>query len=198
MGDKFYAGVGSRQTPADVCLLMNRIAKRLAEEGHTLRSGHAQGADLAFEYGADEAKCLDRCRKEIWLPCDGFNGAPYVENTSGWSHVVVSDDHYYREKARHFHPAWEKLSPFAKKLMIRNVGQILGRETRHLGSVDDPDPEISYSRAPKSAFVICWTRGGQATGGTGQAIRVAKAYDVPVLNLWQRDVRQRAEAWLAS
>ena len=31
--------------------------------------------------------------------------------------------------------------------------------------------------------LICWTPGGQKAGGTGQGIRIALAYDVPVYNL---------------
>jgi SpoU rRNA methylase family enzyme len=33
-------------------------------------------------------------------------------------------------------------------------------------------------------LVICWTKDGAATGGTGQAIRMANHYGVPVLNLF--------------
>jgi hypothetical protein len=36
-------------------------------------------------------------------------------------------------------------------------------------------------------FVICWTSNGKDSGGTGQAIRIAKAFDIPVFNLYNKE-----------
>jgi hypothetical protein len=33
-------------------------------------------------------------------------------------------------------------------------------------------------------MVVCWTPRGEATGGTGQAIRMARHYGIPVYNLY--------------
>lgn len=41
---------------------------------------------------------------------------------------------------------------------------------------------IAAAHHPK--FVVCWTADGKASGGTGQALRVASAYDVPIFNLF--------------
>jgi hypothetical protein len=35
----------------------------------------------------------------------------------------------------------------------------------------------------KTDFVICWTPGGKMVGGTGQALRMAAYYGIPVFNL---------------
>jgi hypothetical protein len=43
--------------------------------------------------------------------------------------------------------------------------------------------------ASPSRFVIAWTEDGEAVGGTGQAIRIARAHDIPVLNLHDRALR---------
>lgn len=67
----------------------------------------------------------------------------------------------------HFHPRPDRLSIDGWQYMCRNAMQILGREGNDL--VD---------------FVLCWTEDGKASGGTGQAIRIAQAYDVPVYNLY--------------
>ena len=42
---------------------------------------------------------------------------------------------------------------------------------------DDLDQPVS--------FVVCWTPGGEVTGGTGQALRIAAdpQYNIPVFNL---------------
>ncbi len=80
-------------------------------------------------------------------------------------------DQAYEIAAQH-HPAWGGLPPYVKKLHARNVQQILGQ------NLELP-----------SKFVICWTPDGaetkttKETGGTGQAIRVANTYNVPVYNL---------------
>ena len=47
-----YAGVGSRSTPDDIQQEMDVIARMLAVVGARLRSGGADGADRAFQFGA--------------------------------------------------------------------------------------------------------------------------------------------------
>ena len=70
------------------------------------------------------------------------------------------------EKASHYHPAWHKCSPGAKSLHTRNIPQVVGLE------LDRP-----------ADLVVAWTVDGKATGGTGQAIRMAQDIGVPVANL---------------
>ena len=154
----FYAGIGSRQTPADIMAFMTEIARYLERKGLILRSGGADGSDSAFEKGVQNPKY-----KEIYLPWKGFNDR-------------ISPFHSYLPKheeiARRFHPAWERLSRGAKAMMIRNTAQMFG--------MDFTTP---------SAFVICWTPGGQITGGTGQALRIAIEYHIPIYNLFDKEVQ---------
>lgn len=98
----FYTGVGSRKTPADVIQLMHRIAAKAALSGYTLRSGGAEGADLAFERGCDSIKG----NKEI-----------YYANQATQTAMDI---------AARFHPAWNRCSDYAKKLHGRNAFQVLG------------------------------------------------------------------------
>ena len=99
---------------------------------------------------------------EIFVPIDGFNGY-FV-----WTNHRVTD--YIPESAykmaEKFHPTYNKLKPFTKKLMARNSMQIFGPD------MNDP-----------VEFVICYTHDGKASGGTGQAIRIAEHYDIKVYNL---------------
>jgi hypothetical protein len=76
-----YAGIGSRETPADVMALMGRVAARLEVLGWTLRSGAAQGADQAFEAGVSS-------KKEIFLPWKGF--IRFARKTSAFRPVMNS------------------------------------------------------------------------------------------------------------
>ena len=155
---KPYAGIGSRETPLDVLSLMTDIAIELANYGFTLRSGGADGADSAFEIGAGDGRLV----KEIYLPWAGFNGSR--------SHLYLWPTPDLQAEAetiaaRH-HPAWERCSQGARKMHTRNVAQVLGE----------------YLNQP-ALCVICWTPNGSGTGGTGQALRIAKTYGVPIFDL---------------
>ena len=97
----YYAGIGSRETPLDICDYMTATAERLAKLDFVLRSGGARGADKAFEAGAGKAKAILR-------PEDATTSA-------------------IREAAR-FHPAWKKCSPLAQRYHGRNVMIILGED----------------------------------------------------------------------
>lgn len=109
----YYAGIGSRETPADVCKKMQELAMFLARKKFVLRSGHADGADKAFESGIFNAAL-----KEIWIPWPGFNGS----NSRNFPATNAFDI------AKEFHPKWGELSQGARKLHARNVHQILGKD----------------------------------------------------------------------
>ena len=53
---KYFAGIGSRETPQDILKLMTKSAYRLEQLGYVLRSGGARGADKAFELGVMNLK----------------------------------------------------------------------------------------------------------------------------------------------
>ena len=107
---KAYAGIGARICPDAVCSRFNKLGKWLEDKGYTLRSGGAEGADLAFE---KEVK-----NKEIYLPWKGFNNSP--------SPLFSIPDRAY-ELAEKYHPRWHSLSPPAEKFMARNCQQVLGQ-----------------------------------------------------------------------
>lgn len=167
----YYAGIGSRETPEKIMGEMHELGKLFARRGYTLRSGGADGADLAFEFGCDEGKG----EKEIFLPWKLFN-----KNCSPL--FVVPDEAYTISQP--YHPTWFGLKPAVKKLMARNAQQVLGK------NLDTP-----------SAFVVCWTPDGctshntrtRKTGGTGQAISIASERGVPVINLHSDDAIDRIE-----
>jgi hypothetical protein len=50
--------------------------------------------------------------------------------------------------------------------MARNSFQVLGED------LETP-----------ATCVICWTPGGKGDGGTGQALRIARHYDVPIIDI---------------
>jgi hypothetical protein len=148
----YYAGIGSRETPIQILKLFENIGKFLAKKGFTLRSGSAEGADSAFEYGCTQIDGL----KEIYLPWKNFRGSN--------SELIVKDIKAF-EIAEKFHPYWHNLKDAAKRLQARNSHQVLGQD------LNTP-----------SNFIICWTKNGKGSGGTGQALRIAKHYNIPVFD----------------
>jgi hypothetical protein len=153
-----YSGIGSRETPSDVMGMMTKIARQL-QDLLILRSGHAPGADTAFEQG------ITNGNMEIYIPWKGFGGST--------SNLYESLPLAY-EIASQYHPTWKTLRDPVKRLMSRNVHQVLGP------NLDSP-----------AKFVLCWTPDGaeshktrsQKTGGTGQAISIASENNVPVINM---------------
>lgn len=161
-----YTGIGSRETPYEITKVMFTIAHELATHDWTLRSGHAEGADQAFERGAKQAKGA----MEIYLPWDGFEGARanHGKNTTQ-EYWVPSELPMYEEAeqiAAMFHPRWDLCKQGARKLHTRNVYQVVGR-----------------SLEEKSDLVICWTKDGKGGGGTGQALRIAEYLEIPIFDL---------------
>lgn len=152
-----YAGIGSRKTPDFVLHQMVDVAQQLSARW-TLRSGHADGADMAFETGA----ITGNGKMEIFVPWFGFNGAP----TDHPDYIRPRATQELAEFSMQFHPNWGALSDAAKLLMMRNACQILGL------TGDSPVD-----------MVICWTQGGRQGGGTGQALRIAEHYNIPIFDL---------------
>lgn len=108
---KYYAGIGSRETPIDIQKEMGEIAKALAKLEYILRSGGAEGADSSFDLKTNPAR--------IYLPWNGFNGL-YADNIR---YIIPPINLEY---VNTYHDDGESLSEAAKKLMSRNTYQVLG------------------------------------------------------------------------
>lgn len=93
--------------------------------------------------------------KEIYLPWRGFNDStsPLEWTKAGW------------DLASTIHPNWEGLKLGGRLMMARNSHQILGLE------LDSP-----------CDFVCCWTPQVVPTGGTAQALRLAKKNGIKIFN----------------
>lgn len=98
---------------------------------------------------------------EIYLPDSGRR------QTAG----IVATSELHRRLVEKFHPAPRALGEVAFELMARNGCQVFGADFA----------------VPISAL-CCWTPAGRGGGGTGQAIRLAKAAGIPVLDLGRPDM----------
>lgn len=132
---KVYAGIGSRRTPKNIMIDMTKLAADLENRDWFLRSGGAEGADWAFEKGVEHDDNMDIIKA---------------------SHCTKAA----MEIASKFHPAWDKCSDYAKRLLGRNVMIILGRDLQ----------------SPVK-FVAYWTD-QTARGGTVHALKVAEHFKI--------------------
>jgi len=116
---------------------------------------YSGGAD-----GADTAFETGAAQKLIFLPWNGFNN----RKETGTDYIVPR---YNAKLVKQFHPKSSALSESGWKFMSRNSYQVLGPDLK--SPVD---------------FVLCWTKDGKASGGTGQALRIAKAHGIPIFNFY--------------
>lgn len=169
-----FAGVGSRETPEDIGLVMCAIGRKLTDAGWVLSSGGAEGADMAFESGVR----VGEKGKRILLPYSGFNG-----NKSTLTNIKPEA----LEIAERVHPAWHNCKDdFARKAHARNAHQVLGL------SLNDP-----------VQMTICWTKDGAVdaasahnAGGTRTAIVISAEHGVPVFNLRNDEVLWAFKRWV--
>jgi len=165
--EKFFTGIGSRETPQEALRVLHRLSAYLVKKGFKLRSGHAYGADRACEEGADGSAV-------IYLPWKGFGQKPYKEDPGArvvglW--VVppllrLPKDYLNVIKwvCEERGSSYDDMSQGIQKLLYRNVCQVLGH-----------GPEFHPSEV-----VICYH---EDTGGTMYAVDIAILYNVPVLNV---------------
>lgn len=165
-----YTGIGSRETPKEIMILMEKVSKCLATQGLTLRSGGAPGADSAFEKGCDSVEG----KKEIYLPWKGFNKNP---SDLYRPHALAF------EAAMGVHPRWGKCSPAARCLHARNVHQVLGK---------------SIATPVLPSFVLLWAepctktptnQQNKVKGGSATAVTLAQNFNIPVFNLFEKNIR---------
>lgn len=153
-----FTGIGSRLITLEEKNKIEEISKVFSSLNFTLRSGGAEGSDLAFESSFISSK------KEIYIPWKGFNNSTsnlYPENVEHWDEA--------EQIASKAHPRWNYLKSSIKKLHTRNVYQVLGAD------LNSPSDFIIYCADENEQ--------GEVMGGTGQAIRVSNLYDIPKINV---------------
>ncbi|MNC03760.1 hypothetical protein D3C75_511840 [compost metagenome] len=178
-----YAGIGSRDTPNDIGLLMTAIAAEMELIGWTLRSGGATGADTFFENGVTNPK-----NKEIYIHKEYAHGKRHNPNLGIYNAQRFPDYANAVAIAAKVHPMWHRCNTSAQQLHARNVYQVLG-------------PQFLEPSVIKSKLVVCWAIPdihGVPEGGTRTAWMVAKLHEIPRYNLAVREDRERITQWLES
>lgn len=168
----YYTGVGSRNTPVWCRLAMEDIATSLAGKGYSLRSGSAQGADSAFEIGADNACGAG----DIYIPWSGFGtGRP----TMFKDYHVLTNKQF--EVARDLYietgiiPHFNEMKQASQKLHARNYLQVVG----HGVTVNPSKVCLYYAEGD-------WIT-GEPEGGTRSAVMLSRHFGVPIYNLMNQE-----------
>jgi hypothetical protein len=142
---------------------MVELGRMMAEDDWTLRSGHADGCDMAFEQGCDQVGG----KKEIYLPKKGFNGSDLPFKPLGPEYYDLAGRYYNIKQGQPPYPTaadnevWMGRPEWSQKFHARNTQQIFGEL---LDSVTDT--------------VVCYTPGGKWKGGTAMALRLIEEYRV--------------------
>ena len=189
-----YTGVGSRETPPDVLILMRRIGYVMAMKGISLRTGEADGADHAFYKGVIDANDIHgvKFKNEVFV-AGGPKEYHYVNdivNIFSSDLMSTAPIQGFRETAVRIRGSWDNLSYFGAMCHIRSVAQVLG--------VDGNSP---------SRGMICWakpvnpskmtdTQIQYVEGVTNTAYCTAILHNIPVYNLHELEHRVYFEDWV--
>ena len=150
-------GTGSQ--PIGPLRLMIHLGKLITEVGSVVQSGHADGADLAFEFGANLG---DPRNMVVCLPWRSYNSqySPGEAQVFVIGELLDSHQAYYMAEAEKYHPAWKHLKQPVRLLMARNM-MIANEASCGL-------TYLNHSR--------------QGGGGSGHAYRALTARGVPVVD----------------
>ena len=147
-----YAGIGNRDIEKVIQNKCSAIAAELAMDGWLLRSGAAVGSDKAFMDGCDSVIGT----KEIYTA---------KIDIPDWAFDLVWE----------FHPAPDRLSNHAERLMARNGMILFGAD----------------GKTPVD-LVICYAS-SEFRGGTAYGLRLAKDRGIDYINLAKKDGWDRAK-----
>lgn len=178
----YYAGIGSRDTPEDIGLIMTELARELEKAGYILRSGAARGADTFFERGVEDAR-----NKEIYIHKEVLRDGRRHNKSKGYYSAQRYKNYIEAlSMASLVHPKWGKCDVTAMEMHARNVYQVLGP---------------SLTSETHSSFLVCWAIPdihGVPEGGTRTAWKIAEQNNIPRFNLARQDDKKRILDWLES
>lgn len=185
---RYWTGVGSRKTPADILEIMTRIGRKLTDIGWVLRSGDAPGADSAFYAGCLLSEQFENFKPVVYLAGSPIRGRYHNPRMGFYDATRYETWGDARVIALRLRGSWdgiggEEISEWAKGMHTRNVMQVLG------------DSLIEPSR-----FLICWAppvgKRGYVKGGTATAVKLALEAGIDVINLATDEGYNRAMAFL--
>lgn len=186
--------IGTREPTDKELTVLATVGSFLCEQGYICRSGGAPGSDQAWE------ACFPTSQQEIYLPWNGFcdksslQGSHMIPLSHMSSHIQdltsVAVEYFYPKDRQHklWDAAGNKTPTY--RLMQRNTLQVLGRDCN-----------------TPSNFVVCIASASEldsqrriknVKGGTGQAVRIAYHFGIPVWNIRVPDHVDELIGWLSN
>lgn len=161
----WFAGVGSRDTPEEVCRVMRRLAVVLYAQGYGLSSGDARGADRAFWEGAILSPFYRKIGARIYLSDQCVRG----RKADPENFFFNAQEFHTFEKAKALafeaRGSFNGLDEWGINLHSRNVMQIYG------GGLQDKVEYLIYWAIPVG-------KSEKVRGGTNTALQLAKKAEV--------------------
>lgn len=142
----------------------------LANLNKKIISGNANGADSLFAEGAN---LVNPKLVSLYLP-ELTHNKLYIHKDNEIYDQINNPE--WETIAAKYHNYYSNLNPYIKKLFNRNVGIIL-----------NSDCVIALPNMNKKQW-----------GGTGHSMRIAEAYNKPVLNLSKDDISQEIKSLIRS
>lgn len=181
-----WAGIGSRETPMHVQVLMVRYARTVYDLMFgPLHSGDAIAADFAFWVGARLSKNFCKLRPKIFLSRNGYQNR-WHDDRLGFINAKSLPEGLYAEAKQLAHEArkgFYGLGPGGIALMTRNPFQILDVD------LHTPVKKCIYWGIPQG-------KTEKVRGGTNCALQIAIRFDVPRLNLYHEENQEALRIWL--
>jgi hypothetical protein len=151
---KRVACIGSRGLEPGQLGLCEEVGAYLAQNGFTVSTGNADGADQAFARGAN---FVNPRAVELHLPWASYNRDAIVDGNSVF---IDGSNVQFREIAAELHGAWNMLGRGPQALHTRNVGIV-----------------------KDCIQVIAWPKAGPYKGGTGMGMRTSEHFGIPVIDM---------------
>jgi hypothetical protein len=165
-----YAGIGSREISFVEKTIITHVANILSNMNLLLYSGNAPGSDQTFQK-ASNGKCV------VFLPWDRFELSSFDYTKNAVDFQIVGQSPQGIASINKYHPNPKSLGQGGKCLMARNWHQING-----------------IAKFPMVSFVVCCATPdgkGSCIGGTSQAVRIALDLNIPVINIREKNWKEK-------
>ncbi|MNF21497.1 hypothetical protein D3C87_1128560 [compost metagenome] len=181
-----WAGIGSREAPMSVQVLMARYARTAYDlMMGPLHSGDAIASDFAFWVGARLSKNFFDMTPKIFLYKNGYQGR-WHNTELGFINVKTFDQALRDEAellAKEARNGFWGLGAGGIGLVSRNPFQLLDVDLKH------PVAKCLYWGIPQG-------KTEKVRGGTNVGLQIAIRFNIPRMNLYYEENQRLLEAWL--
>jgi hypothetical protein len=181
-----WAGIGSREAPMPVQVLMTRYARTVYDlKMGPLHSGDAIASDFAFWVGARLSKNFFELGAKIFLYKNGYQNR-WHDDQLGFINVKTFDPEIRAEAeelARVARNGFWGLGAGGIGLVSRNPFQLLDVDLKH------PVAKCLYWGIPQG-------KTEKVRGGTNVGLQIAIRFNIPRMNLYYEENQALLQTWL--